>query len=161
MLLQIRSHLQSKTKRALLEGTLSTVAARNESMPSTSYVGLRDVCENHRECFECRGKRGGPLSSANPVGSLLCFALFAFAFGDFAFAFCLAFTLSRILGRYLFCIAFAFIFGLGLLRVAFTLIFGLYFLVFAFALSITLLLVGSRLLFVTHLISSGRICHRS
>src|SRR5262249_9211171 len=89
--------------------------------------------------FECRGKRGGPLSSANPVGSLLCFALFALAFGDFAFASCLAFTLSRILSRHLFCIAFAFIFGLGLLRVAFTLIFGLYFIVVAFALSITLL----------------------
>src|SRR5215510_9639988 len=28
-------------------------------MPSTSYVGPRDVCENHRECFECRGKREG------------------------------------------------------------------------------------------------------
>src|SRR5262245_62538000 len=51
MLLQIRSDLQSKTQRALLEGTLSAVAARNESMPSTSYVGLRDVCEKLQGVF--------------------------------------------------------------------------------------------------------------
>ena len=109
--------------------------------------------------FECRGQRGGPLSSPNPVEALLGFALFAFALGDFAFAFCLAFALGRILGRHLFRIAFAFLLSLGFLRVTFSFIFGLYFLVFAFALSISLLLVGARLLFVTHLFSCN--CHGS
>jgi len=45
------------------------------------------------------------------VGALLGFALFALAFGDLAFAFCLAFALGRILGLHLLRIAFAFIFG--------------------------------------------------
>src|SRR5262249_33433299 len=111
------------------------------------------ACENTKDVLSGRGKRGGPLRSATPVEALLGFALFALAFGNFAFAFCLAFALGRILGRHLFRIAFAFLLGLGFLRVTFSFIFGRYFLVFAFALGISLLLVGGRLLFVTHLFS--------
>src|SRR4030095_9711442 len=159
MLLQFRSDLQSKTQRALLDGALSAVAARNDPIPSIRYVDYEMCVKIRRSVLSGRGKRGGPLSSTNSVGPLLRFALFSLAFGDFAFGFCLAFTFSRILGRHLFRFAFSFFFGLGLLRVAFSLIFGLYFLVFSFALGISLLLVGGRLLFVTHFLSS--VCPRS
>src|SRR4030095_2574583 len=161
MLLQFRSDLQSKTQRALLDGALSAVAARNDPIPSTRYVDYEMCVKIRRSVLSRRGKRGGPLSSANSVGALLRFALFSLAFGDFAFAFCLAFTLSHILGRHLFRFAFSFFFGLGLLRVAFGRILGLHLfrITFAFGLGIfgiSFLLVDlsvGRLLFVTHLFS--------
>src|SRR5215471_19819062 len=123
------------------------------SLTIKKLIEYLTACENTKDVLSGRGKRGGPLRSATPVEALLGFALFALALGDFAFAFCLAFALGRILGRHLFRIAFAFLLGLGFLRVTFSFIFGRYFLVFAFALVISLLLIGGRLLFVTHLFS--------